>query len=77
MRHQLYTGLNCQHCSTVKQLLKEANIPYIELDISSDMLAKDHLVNTLQVRRIPCLVDIDNGVAGVGIDEIKDYIEGF
>lgn len=71
----LYTGLNCKACKDVKVLIQTKGISHVEVDISSDPIAKEFLINDLKVRSIPCLVDLEGDVAGIGFDDIKEYLD--
>jgi len=66
---KVYSTSTCPWCIRVKQFLKENNIEFLNLDVSSDQLAADEMVAKTGQMGVPVL-DIDGKII-IGFDKEK------
>jgi len=66
---KVYTSAVCPYCVTLKQYLKEHNIDFEEIDVSSDRKAQEEMIKKSGQMGVP-VVDI-NGEIIVGFDKEK------
>jgi len=64
---KVYSTPTCPHCKRVKQFLEEKGISYQEIDVASDMNARQEMVNKSGRLAVP-VIEIDGNVV-VGFDE--------
>lgn len=65
----IYSSPKCVYCTMAKKYLESKNIPFTEIDVSTDMEASAEIVRRSGQRSIP-VIDID-GALIVGFDKDK------
>ena len=70
MTTQIYTSKLCAHCVSLKSFLKSFSIPFLEVDISENIKARDEIVSK-GFRKVPVLQVGDEFVAGTELEEVK------
>lgn len=73
-----FSKKGCAPCATVSSLLKEANIPYTEIDIMD--LTQTDLVLKYGIRNVPTTMLIEGEEVKrkvVGTGEIKELVEEY
>jgi len=66
---KIYTTPNCPYCYTLKEFLKENEINFLEIDVSSDKKARKEMIEKSGKMEVPVL-DIDGQIV-VGFDKEK------
>ncbi|MBW3015764.1 glutaredoxin family protein [Candidatus Woesearchaeota archaeon] len=69
MKVKIYTTPTCPYCKMVKEFLKENNIEYEDVDVSTDQDAAKEMVERSGQSGVP-VIDID-GELIIGFDEAK------
>lgn len=67
MKLIIYSTPTCVYCKMAKDLFKKNNIAYQEHDVSSDMKAREEMVQKSNQLGVP-VIDIDGKIL-VGFDE--------
>lgn len=65
----VYSTSTCPYCVRVKQFLKDNNVQFTEIDVSSDQKAAREMIERSGQMGVP-VVDIDGGII-VGFDKRK------
>jgi glutaredoxin 3 len=61
---RIYTTQTCPYCVRAKRLLQKKNVPYQEIDVSSDDEARMQLMQTTGRRTVPQVFIGDTHVGG-------------
>ena len=69
MAVKVYTTPACPYCYTLKEFLKEKNIAFEDIDVSSDTVARDEMIKKSGKFEAPIL-EIDGEIV-VGFDKEK------
>lgn len=64
---KIYTTDSCPWCVKAKQYLKSKNVEFTELNVQSDMEAREEMIKKTKQMSVPVL-DI-NGVCIIGFDK--------
>lgn len=71
MTVKVYSTPTCPWCNVAKRYLKAKNIPYIDLDVSSDKEAALEMVKKSGQRGVPVLDVNGNIIVGFDRDELE------
>ena len=66
---KVYSTPTCPYCKMVKEFLKEINIPFEDIDVSSDRSAADEMIAKSGQMGVP-VIDIDGEII-TGFDKTK------
>ncbi len=66
---KVYSTKMCPYCVTLKQFLKQNNIEFEDIDVSSDQKAQEEMIKKSGQMGVP-VVDIDGEII-VGFDKEK------
>ncbi len=55
----IYSTPTCVYCKMAKEFFKKNNVEYTELDVASDMKAREDMMNKTHQLGVP-VIDIDN-----------------
>jgi glutaredoxin 3 len=61
---KIYTTETCPYCQRAKRLLQKKNVPYEEIDVSSDDDARTRLMQSTGRRTVPQIFIGDHYVGG-------------
>jgi glutaredoxin 3 len=70
----IYSTPTCVYCKMAKEFFAKNNIAYTELDVASDMKAREDMMNKTHQLGVP-VIDIDNSIV-IGFDQktIEDLL---
>ena len=66
---KVYSTPTCPYCKMIKEFLKENNIPFEDIDVSSDRAAADEMIAKSGQMGVP-VIDIDGEII-TGFDKTK------
>jgi glutaredoxin-like YruB-family protein len=66
---KVYSTKMCPYCVTLKQFLKQHNVKFKDIDVSSDMKAQEEMIKKSGQMGVP-VVDIDGEIV-VGFNKEK------
>ena len=69
MNVKVYSTKTCPYCVTLKQFLKQNNIDFEDIDVSTDQAAQQEMIKKSSQMGVP-VVDIDGEIV-VGFDKEK------
>lgn len=69
MKVKVYSTPTCPYCKMVKSYLDQKGIPYEDLDVSVDRMARDEMIRRSGQMGVP-VIDID-GQLVVGFDKAR------
>ena len=69
MKIKVYSTKMCAYCVTLKQFLKQHNIEFENIDVSSDVKAQEEMIKKSNQMGVP-VIDIDGEII-VGFDKEK------
>ncbi len=72
---KIYSTPTCPYCQIAKQFLKENNLEFTEVDVSSDRAAAEEMVNRSGQLGVP-VIDIDGTlIVGFNKQKIKELLK--
>ena len=75
MKVRVYSTPTCPYCRMAKAFLKERNIDYVDIDVSSDRAGRDEMIKKSGQMGVP-VIDIDSKiVVGFDRDRIQRLVE--
>jgi glutaredoxin 3 len=63
----IYSTPTCVYCKMAKEFFAKNNVAYTELDVASDMKAREDMMNKTHQLGVP-VIDIDNSIV-IGFDQ--------
>ncbi len=71
----VYSTPTCPFCIRVKQFLKESNIQYADIDVSSDQVKAQEMIDRSGQMGVP-VIDVDGTIiVGFDKDKIKEALK--
>ena len=69
---KIYTTKACGYCKDAKAFMSSINVPFEEIDVSEDPIARDYMINKTGQRRVPVMFVGDEIL--VGFTENKERL---
>ena len=69
--YKIYTTTTCPKCQSLKGLFKENNIPYEEVNIEEDFVARAKLLEN-DIYQVPAL-EIDGNLKSGEVSDLANY----
>lgn len=68
---KIYTTTTCPRCQTLKGIFKEGSIPYEEVNIEQDFVARAKLIEN-DIYQVPAL-EINGNIKGGEVEELTKF----
>lgn len=73
-RTVLFTSSTCTYCASMKDMLDERNIVYLEIQIDKRPEDMSYLAKTLKVQSVPTLVRDDRRLTGFNRGQVERFL---